>query len=116
MKTHRLAWMLCALPMSWGALAQSPDAEAGLRAVEQLGEANGQALACGENGIVSQARQLMLRHAPRTARFGDAFEHATQAAFLAQVGGKATCPSAAALVARIGVIATTLQATLPAVD
>ncbi len=94
--------------------ARPPVAEAALRAVEQLGLATGQALACGDQGTVTRARQLMLRHAPRTATFGATFEQSTQSGFMSHVKGSSPCPSTQAQSARVDAIELTLRATLPA--
>ncbi|WP_395692153.1 DeoR family transcriptional regulator, partial [Piscinibacter sp.] len=49
-------------------------AEAGLLAIRALGGVNGQALACAETSVAARAKQLMLAHAPKTQRFGAAYE------------------------------------------
>jgi len=97
-----------------GADAPTRNPEAGLQAVVRLGEANGLALACGANEAAARAKQLMLLHAPRTSRFGVAFEQSTQSGYLGQVKGSAPCPSAAEISVRIESIALVLRKTLPA--
>ena len=64
--------------------AFAEDVEAGLAAVRQLGTLNGQALACAEKDAAAHAKLLMLAHAPKTQRFGTAYEEATQEGYLAQ--------------------------------
>ena len=88
------------------------DAEAGLLAIKALGGVNGQALACSEVKVAARAKQLMLAHAPKTARFGAAYEEATQEAFLAQTRS-AACPDAAGLTDRLNQLALRLADTLP---
>ncbi len=90
------------------------EGEAAVAAVTDLGKINGQALACGEKAAVSRAKELMLRHAPKTSRFGEAFEQATQQGFLGQVNGTAACPAAQALAERLDVSAKRLGELLPA--
>lgn len=94
------------------AIAQ--DAEAGLAAVRQLGTLNGQALACADKDAAAHARLLMLTHAPKTQRFGAAYEEATQESYLAQTRAAGACPDAKALAARIDEVAQRLRTTLPA--
>ena len=91
------------------------DAEAGLLAIRALGGVNGQALACAETSVAARAKQLMLAHAPKTQRFGAAYEEATQEAFLAQTRAAGTCPDAASLTDRLNRLALQLADTLPVV-
>ncbi len=81
--------------------------------VKTLGTANGQALACSEKGVAARARQLMLAHAPKTPRFGAAYEEATNEAFNAQTRGGKPCPNATELTARINQLALQLAEILP---
>lgn len=94
--------------------AAAEDVEAGLAAVRQLGTLNGQALACADKDAAAHARLLMLAHAPKTPRFGTAYEEATQEGYLAQTRGAAPCPEAKALAAGIDELAQRLRTTLPA--
>jgi hypothetical protein len=94
------------------ASAQDP-AEAGLKAIAKLAQVNGQALACDDRATAQRAKALMLSHAPKTARFGDAFETGTHEAFLAQTR-QGACPPGPALASRLDAIAAELQAALPA--
>jgi len=91
------------------------DAEAGLLAIKALGSVNGQALACAETGLAARAKELMLAHAPKTQRFGAAYEEATQEAFLAQTRAAGTCPDATILTDRLNQLALQLADTLPVV-
>lgn len=91
------------------------DAEAGLLAIRALGSVNGQALACAETRLAARAKELMLAHAPKTQRFGAAYEEATQEAFLAQTRAAGTCPDATILTDRLNQLALQLADTLPVV-
>ena len=46
---------------------EAPPAKQALESIETLGEANGQALACGAKQAAARARELMLHHSPRTS-------------------------------------------------
>lgn len=87
--------------------------DANLAIVESLGRLNGQALACGESQIAARAKELMLKHAPRTAQYGNTFEQATQKGFLELVQTKDTCPSSGNLSSRMDMVATVLKDKLP---
>ena len=91
------------------------DAEAGLLAIQALGGVNGQALACSEVQVAARAKSLMLAHAPKTERFGRAYEEATQAAYVGQTRATDPCPGAVSLTDRINRIALELATTLPVV-
>ncbi len=93
--------------------ALAEDLEAAVAAVKQLGALNGQALACSEKDAAARAKVLMLAHSPKTARFGAAYEEATQEAFLAQTRASGTCPDAKALDGKLNDVAQRLQAALP---
>lgn len=93
------------------ALAQM---EAGLQAITELAQVNGQAMACQEMGLAARAKALMLRHAPKTARFGSAFDEGTHAAYLAQTRGQAACPDEPTLRLQLTALALRLQDSLPA--
>ncbi len=94
--------------------AVAEDVEAGLAAVKQLGALNGQALACAEKDAAAYAKVLMLAHAPKTQRFGTAYEEATQEGYLAQTKASGTCPDTKTLAARIDEVAQRLKTALPA--
>ena len=88
--------------------------DAGLQAISQLAQVNGQALACQEHQIAARAKDLMLRHAPKTARFGAAFDDGTHEAYLTQTRNNAPCPDEATLKLQLTMLALKLQASLPA--
>lgn len=108
--------ILCSLLMLAGLSipAFAADADAGLETVKALAAVNGQALACSEMRVAARARELMLAHAPKTPRFGTAYEEATNLAFVAQTGGGKPCPEATVLVDRLNRVALQLAEQLPA--
>ena len=114
MKPSKLAIIVLALAAQLDT-ATAADAEAGLLAIKALGSLNGQALACAELQAATRAKALMLAHAPKTPRFGTAYEEATQAAYLAQTRGKETCPDALRLTDQLNRLALQLAETLPLV-
>jgi len=83
-----------------------------LATVAELGRLNGEALACGQSAISNQAKKLMIRHAPKTRRYGEVFEEQTNGAFLAR-GKDASCQTADAFSRRLDELATRLQQLLP---
>lgn len=89
------------------------DAEAGLATVRELGTLNGLALACAEVRVASRARELMLAHAPKTPRFGTAYEDATNESFNAQTRASRPCPDNAELTDRANRLALRLAEQLP---
>lgn len=95
------------------AAAQAP-ADAGLRAIGALAELNGQALACQDGAAARRAKALMLAHAPKTPRYGAAFEEGTQQSYLATTRQDAPCPSPEELARRLDALQAQLQAALPA--
>lgn len=104
---------VCAVAgLSGAARAQTAADDAALRAVAELAQVNGQALACQEVRAAQRAKALMLAHAPKTPRYADAFEQGTQRGFLAQTGARSACPEPAALAARLDAVAQALQSAL----
>jgi hypothetical protein len=87
--------------------------EQALQVIAELAQVNGQALACQELKIAARAKTLMIAHAPKTARFGDAYEVGTQQSYSAQINGAAACPDSAALTKRLDTLAQQLQTALP---
>lgn len=86
-------------------------ADAGNAALESLGQINGIALACQQPAIASRARNAVQTTAPKARAYGEAFENATNAAYLAQ--GKGSCPDAATLAGRLADAEKQLQAAFP---
>ena len=116
-KPTKFLILLLALAAAPGAVtsADAADAEAGLVAIRSLGSVNGQALACAEVQVAARAKSLMLAHAPKTRRFGVAFEEATQAAYQAQTRATTPCPDAIRLTDQLNKLALQLAETLPVV-
>lgn len=83
-----LALTLCAIANG------SQAADEGTAAVKAIGRLNGVALACQQPALVARARNAVITIAPKTRGYGEAFENATNAAYLEQ-GKGATCPDAA---------------------
>jgi hypothetical protein len=94
------------------AVAAEPDA--GIAVIQDLGRVNGQALACSQMATSGQAKKLMIKHSPKTRRYGEVFEEATNAAYLEQGKDQDSCPKLTDFSARITEISGRLQATLPA--
>lgn len=87
-------------------------ADEGTAAIEALGRLNGVALACKQPALVSRARNAIVTGAPKTRNVGEAFENATNAAYLEQ-GKGAACPDAASLASNITAAEKRLQAAFP---
>ncbi len=91
------------------------DLELGLTLVAELAQVNGVALACQDMPAAAKAKQLMLAHAPKTPRFGSAYEEGTHTSYLAQTRTAAVCPDSAAFADKLDVLARRLQQALPMV-
>ncbi len=109
-----LALMLIASGVAYPQSPATPDAQRVRDAITQLGELNGQALACSLPDSASAARALMLQHSPRTPEFGALFEKSTEAGYSGQLTHRSPCPSATELTVRLEVIAVALRELLPA--
>ena len=92
----------------------SADPEAGIAAIQDLGRVNGQALACSQMATSSQTKKLMIKHSPKTRRYGEVFEEATNSAYLAQGKDQQSCPKENEFSARLFEISGRLQTALPA--
>lgn len=99
------------LGLAVAAGAQEKPADEAQAAVADLGRLNGLALACKQLPVMARARELMLAHVPKLRHWGEIYEQATTAAFVAPPGG---CPDAAALRVQVEVVAARLKALLPA--
>jgi|JI10StandDraft_1071094.scaffolds.fasta_scaffold388815_2 hypothetical protein len=113
MNTSKLLLVLLVAVSSAPTIGFAADAEAGLAVVTQLGGVNGTALACSDMKAAARARQLMLAHAPKTPRFGTAYEDSTQAAFTTQTGSGKACPSDLELTDQLNRLSLRLAETLP---
>lgn len=94
--------------------AADGQADAGVAAIDSLGRFNGQALACGAAEQAARAKELMLKHAPRTPLYGTTFEQATQRGFMDQVKSGQDCPTADEFAKRGDTAAAQLSRLLPA--
>lgn len=111
----RLSLALCFLGFALSAAAADSAANAGLKEVRELGLLNGQALACSHNQVASRIKAIMIQHAPKSRRYGETFETATNEAFLAQVKkDQAVCQDGTALASQAEAVAARLQAAVPA--
>ena len=88
-------------------------ADEGTAAVQAIGRLNGIALACQQPALVSRTRNSVVTTAPKTREIGEAFENATNAAYLEQGKGGA-CPDAASLASNVAAAEKRLQAAFPA--
>lgn len=109
----RFALVLCFLGLAQPAVADS-SSDAGLAEVRNLGLLNGQALACSHKQTVARIKAVMINHAPKSRRYGEAFEAATSQAFLAQVkNDPAACQDEQALTSQAEEVAARLVAAVP---
>lgn len=84
-----LLGMIC-LPLTPHAAELSADA--GLTDVQALGRLNGLALSCSMTDLATRIKQVMIQYAPKSSLHGQAFEQATNDAYLARSRGEADCP------------------------
>lgn len=91
--------LLLALPAS--ADNDNPAVAGLLDGARELGQSNGIALACGYTELSSKARAMMILRAPKTRRFGEAFEDASSAAFNKQSISGEACPEAVVLALKL---------------
>jgi hypothetical protein len=114
-RTHFTVALGLACTLLAPAQAQTPSPiELGLQAIVELAQVNGQALACQEMKVAGRAKNLMIAHAPKTARFGNAYEEGTQQSYTAQMNGTQPCADAATFSVRLDALAQRLQTALPA--
>lgn len=71
-----------------------------LAPVAALGRLNGVALACKQPALTARLREIVVNHAPKTRAVGEAYEQASNRAFLEQGAGRA-CPDGKALAGEI---------------
>lgn len=72
-----------------------------LDSARELGRVNGVALACGHVQVSNKARAMMILRAPKTRRFGEAFEDASTAAFNDQTANSPACAESVVLELRL---------------
>lgn len=80
----RFAVLLCLLGFARLGLAADAPSDAGLAEVSELGRLNGVALACGYIDNAARIKTAIITFAPKSRRYGAAFEEATNAAYLKQ--------------------------------
>ena len=102
-----------ALGAAAGAFAADVTPEQATALLKELGGLNGRALACEDKAAAARSKSLMLAHAPKAQLYGDAFQSATQEAFLAQTRDQAPCPQAREFAAMLDALALRLNAALP---
>jgi len=113
---RRFALALCLLGLALPVAADS-SVDAGLKEVRDLGLLNGQALACSHTQVASRIKKIMIQHAPKSRRYGEVFEVATNEAFLAQVKkDSAICPDAPALASQAEAVTALLLSAVPATE
>lgn len=105
---------LCLSTLALQHPSHAADVELGLTLVTELAQVNGVALACQDMATAAKAKKLMLVHAPKTPRFGSAYEEATNASYLKQTRSSAACPQAEAVSGKLDALAKRLQDALPA--
>jgi len=111
----RSALLLCFLSLALSARAAESSTDAGLTEVQALGSINGQALACDYADTAARIKAVMIQHAPKSRRYGAAFEEATNKAFLDQSRKEmTTCPDGPTLSGQVDKATQLLQAVVPA--
>ena len=110
--TSLLAALALAHALLSPAQAQTP-LEIAMQAIGDLAQVNGRALACSELKSARRAKDLMVAHAPKTARFGDAYEEGTQKSYASQINTHAACPNTATFSVQLDALEKRLQVALP---
>lgn len=77
--------------------------------VSSLGQLNGQALACKQMALSTRLRDILIHDAPKERAVGEAFEQATQEAYLAQGQAGKACPDSKSLAGRVDAAAVELR-------
>lgn len=110
----RFVLLLCTLSFALTAYAAESSVDAGLPEISDLGRLNGQVLACGYTDTAAQIKDVMIRLAPKSRRYGAAFEEATNEGFLAQSRKERnTCMDGPTFNSLVEEISRRLQAALP---
>lgn len=110
----RSALLLCLLSITLSAHAATSSKDAGLAEVEALGLTNGLALACDYIETSSRIKVAIIQYAPKSRRYGAAFEEATNKAFLEQTRKElTTCPDGPTLNSQVDDATQRLQAAIP---
>ena len=110
------AVLLCLLSLAFPAVAAISSADPGLTEIADLGRLNGQALACSDTKTIAKIKEIMIKLAPKSRRYGEVFETATNEGYLAQAReDQSTCLKGTALASQVEEVAKRLQAALPAI-
>ncbi len=107
-----LVSLICCVILSSGAFAAEVE-PAGVAEVRELGRLNGLALACSQMESAGRIKNILIQYAPKTRRYGEAFEEATQHSFLAQGARPEPCREGAAYAVEAEVLGMRLQAAIP---
>lgn len=112
----RSAVLLCFLSLALPAGAADSPADLGMTEIMEMGRLNGQALACSHTEAVAKIKVLIIKLAPKSRRYGEAFETSTNEAYLAQAKeDPSTCLGGPALAGQVEEVAKRLQAAFPVV-
>lgn len=99
--------------LSAGPVCADEELTSALRSsLENLGQLNGQALACQQMALSSRLRNILIHEAPKERSVGELFEQATQAAYLAQGQTGQACPDSKVLANRVEAAASELHRAL----
>lgn len=110
----RFVVLLCFMSFALSAQAADSLTDAGLAEVRDLGRLNGLALACGYVATASRIKTAIIQHAPKSRRYGAAFEEATNAAYLNQARqAQTTCIDGPTLTSQVDELSQRLQAAIP---
>jgi hypothetical protein len=88
-------------------------ADKGLEEVQALGRLNGQALACSQKENISRIKSVMITLAPRTRKYGEIFEQATQESFLVRSREQGTCGDSPVIALQVEDLAARLSTMFP---
>ncbi len=114
MIAKRMLLTLYLFNIALAAHAADISAEAGMAEVRALGRINGEALACSYPEAAARIKSLVIRNAPKSRRYGDAFEAVTREAYLEKIKqGKDACPEVGKLTSQVDELVARLQAAVP---
>lgn len=114
MMAKRVFLTLYLLSLGITAHAAEVPADAGMAEVRGLGSLNGTALACSYLDAAARIKKIIIKHAPKSRRYGEAFETATGEAFRDSVKkGQDACPDIAVITTQANEFETRLQTAVP---
>ncbi|MBZ0106029.1 MAG: hypothetical protein K8H84_10415 [Sulfuricella denitrificans] len=111
----RIALVLSLLSLALPVAADSAS-DAGMAEVRELGMLNGQALACSHTQAAARIKTIMIKLAPKSRRYGEAFEAATSETFLAQIKSPADCKDEPTINSKTEEVAARLLTAVPIAD